>query len=356
MPSDPPPLRKHQKLALEALAQTWAQGRRRAWVELPPGAGKTRVGVETALRFLADGTVTQVVVFGPNTAIQSQWVAACRDAALDTSRDKKLTDTVTALTYQAIAIIDDDSADSDAKDANGVDSPVMSRLHRNGLALIDRMKQVGPLLLILDESHHLLEMWGQLLAEVLALTPDAWVLGLTATPPGVMTEDQADLMHQLFGDPSFEVSIPAVVRDGDLAPFAELAWVTPPTAAERQWLADQAERFRELTVQLTDPTTGSVPFLTWLDLRFLSAEPGWTELTRRSPELCRAALRLHHVGMLGLPDGARLEELHRQPLTAEDWALLIEDWGRRQLAASEDPRDEAVLAAIKAALPSVGYQ
>lgn len=80
------------------------------------------------------------------------------------------------------------------------------------------MRAAGPIVLVLDECHHLLEVWGRLLQELLDQLPDAEVLGLTATPPDTMTADQADLVGELFGTPVFQVSIPAVVREGDLAP------------------------------------------------------------------------------------------------------------------------------------------
>src|SRR5690625_3222896 len=66
----PLPFRRHQGEALDALDQAFASGSRRAWVVLPPGAGKTVVGLEAARRL-----GHPIVVFGPNTAIQSQWVS-----------------------------------------------------------------------------------------------------------------------------------------------------------------------------------------------------------------------------------------------------------------------------------------
>ena len=48
-------LRVHQQEALAALAGAWAAGRRRAWVALPPGAGKTLVGLETIRDRVARG-------------------------------------------------------------------------------------------------------------------------------------------------------------------------------------------------------------------------------------------------------------------------------------------------------------
>ena len=44
------------------------------------------------------------------------------------------------------------------------------------------------------------------------------------------------LVDELFGTRRAASSIPAVVREGDLAPFAELAWLTTPTPAEQEWL------------------------------------------------------------------------------------------------------------------------
>ena len=78
-PPDPPAgvrLRVHQIEALEALAGAWTGGRTRAWVALPPGAGKTLVGLMTVRDRVAAGAVGKAVVLGPNTAIQGQWVTA----------------------------------------------------------------------------------------------------------------------------------------------------------------------------------------------------------------------------------------------------------------------------------------
>ena len=231
----------------------------------------------------------------------------------------------------------------------------MARLHDNGRALVATLRDAGPIVLVLDECHHLLEVWGRLLGELLEQLPDAVVLGLTATPPETMTKEQAALVAELFGEVVFETSIPAVVREGDLAPFAELAWLTVPTAAESDWLASEATRFRELVTQLTDPTFGSVPFLAWLDARFRSVEAPWPELVRREPELCAAALRMHHAGLLALPDLAVPTEEHRRDPTADDWVLLVGDWQARHLSRTGDPRDQQVVDAVRRALPAVGY-
>ena len=275
-PPVPPPAARcgvHQKEALDALAGAWAAGRRRAWVALPPGAGKTFVGLVSIQDRIAAGAVGKAVVLGPNTAIQGQWEKSARELGLDVGIDRSLSTTVTALTYQALAVFDADAeVDDDGAPATpgsggllpvpdvepghnppppqaggdllpvpaaelGHNPPpvgpatLLSRLHENGQAFVEQLKAAGPLLLVLDECHHLLEVWGRLLGELLDQLPDAMVLGLTATPPEALSADQALLVDELFGPPLYRASIPAVVKVGDLAPYVELAWLTTPTAA-----------------------------------------------------------------------------------------------------------------------------
>src|ERR1700712_3483452 len=108
-PQQPPPdvspyaLRVHPHRAPAAVEQAESAGAHRAWVVLPPGAGKTLVGLETARR---RGRPT--VVLGPNTAIQTQWLRgwdALEDQPASATRD--IDAAFTALTYQSLATFDD---------------------------------------------------------------------------------------------------------------------------------------------------------------------------------------------------------------------------------------------------------
>ena len=345
-------LRVHQAAALDTLDRAWTSGRTRAWVALPPGAGKTLVGLETVRRRISAGAVGKAVVLGPNTAIQGQWAAQAAGLGLAVGTDRELSQAVTALTYQALAVFDADAEVTDDAEETGI----LARLHDNGTALVETMRAAGPLLLVLDECHHLLEVWGRLIGELLDLLPEAMVLGLTATPPETMTADQAVLVDELFGSPLFQVSIPAVVKAGDLAPYVELAWLTTPTPTETDWLASEAARFQELVTQLTDPAFGSLPFLQWLDARFTAATVPWHLMVKETPDLCRAALRMHHAGLLGLPHGARMTEEGRSDPTADDWVVLVDDWLTAHLSRTGIAADEQVVEAVRRALPSVGYQ
>lgn len=343
---------------------------------LPPGAGKTLVGLRTAARLIASGEVTRAVALAPNNAIVGQWLRGGIEAGLISSDSRDLAAELTAMTYQQIALfapeadvdyegIDEAGESFDA--AAGPTGSLMSRLHPNGRSIVASLKAAGPILLVLDECHHLLEVWGRLLAELLAELPEAVVLGLTATPPEVMTRSEAALVDELFGPITYTASIPAVVRVGDLAPFADLVWVTEPTPLESDWLAESAARFRELTAYLMDPAFGSVPFLAWLDARFVGragsagGAVAWAEVAAADPDLADAVLRLAHAGMIDLPDGAVVHEQHRQPPTSEDWVRLIDDWVSGHLLAGpaadarDDEADARALAAVREALPAVGY-
>lgn len=358
----PYPFRTHQERALDALREAFAGGQHRAWVVLPPGAGKTLVGLEASRRLAEAGEVRQVVAFGPNTAIQGQWAAEWDSFVPDGSRgpassagtDRSLDMFFTALTYQSLAVFD---AEQDPEQE--ADGSLLARLHPNGRALVEQIKEAGPIAIVLDECHHLLEVWGRLLGELLEALPEARVIGLTATPPATLTAAETELVDELFGEVVMAASIPAVVREGDLAPFAELVWLTRPTAGEADWMSGQAERFTELSGALTDPEFGSLPFLQWLDQRFVvpvGTTVRWERLVADEPELTDAALRMHHVGLLALPEGARPTEAHRVEPTADDWMLLVADWVKGHLQKSGAEEDERVAEAIRRALPSVGYQ
>lgn len=351
-------LRRHQLDALDAVGEVFARGGRRAWVVLPPGAGKTVVGLEAARRL-----GRPVVAFAPNTAIQGQWLAEWSRFTPDPppgSADRGLDAAVTALTYQSLANFDPDAE----VDPDGHDRGVhIQRLRSSGRDLVAALGR-RPVTLVLDECHHLLDVWGELLAEVLEGLPDATVIGLTATPPSALTRDERALVDRLFGRMVTGPSIPAMVREGELVPFAELAWFTTPTGREQAWLAAQAERFADLTADLIDPGFATVGFLPWLDRYAVHREHRsgegaavpWHRFARDHPEVADAALRFHHAGMLALPDGARLHERHRHAPTADDWMRLLHVYAHRFLARSDDPRDAHAHDAIRTALPGVGYR
>lgn len=374
----PGSFRRYQAEALGAVEALRTAGHNRAYVVMPPGSGKTVLGLEVARRI---GRRTMVLT--PNTAVQAQWLAQWKEFGGDgphprpASAERALTAPMTVLTYQSLSVWDRTADDEDVEDDTSATlaetrraalrgepgSDLLDLLHPRGRELVRRASQTGPWTLVLDECHHLLETWGALCrALVRALGEDTWVVGLTATPRTSMTARQAELHDELFGDCDFSVPTPAVVKEGELAPYQELVYLTAPTAEEDTWIVAERSRFSDLQLELLSERTGTLPFLDWLwrrlhDRRYEKAGPqlSWRELEEAEPELARAGLRLVHAGVLELPVGARLREEHRAIADAQDWAVLLEAYAREHLSASEALADARLLEAIRAVLPSLGY-
>jgi superfamily II DNA or RNA helicase len=235
------PLWPHQVRALAALDRDVARGDPATYLVVPPGGGKTLIGLEAARRL---GRPT--VVLCPNTAIQAQWMAQWQASfgpdVVPATASRELPTPLTVLTYQALCTLG--AAGNGEEAAVRVQGPrprlaadgVLSLLHPNGRALIARLQAGGPWTLVLDECHHLLELWGRLLQAVIEQLGQPRIVGLTATPPHLMTAEQAALHRALFGAVDLEVSAPALVREGLLAPYQELAFLTRPSPAEADYI------------------------------------------------------------------------------------------------------------------------
>ncbi len=376
----PGALRRYQLLALDAVDQLRADGERRAYLVLPPGAGKTVVGLEAARRI-----GRRTLVLTPNTAVQGQWLrawdgfgGAAGQHPQPASATRELASGLTVLTYQGVTVWDRGADDEDVADDTSADvaeqrraalrgeagSDLLSLLHPRGREMVGRARALGPWTLVLDECHHLLETWGALVrALVRELGQDTWVVGLTATPPADLTERQKRLHDELFADLDFCVPTPAVVKEAELAPFQELVFLTAPSVEEDTWIASESLRFSEPAARAGGPAARHAA------VRRLALAPparssqrcrggpqlGWPEVEAAEPAFARAGLRLAHAGVIGLPVGARLREQHRVPTDAQDWAVLLGGYAREHLLDSTDLADQRLLHGIREVLPGLGW-
>ena len=103
-------------------------------------------------------------------------------------------------------------------------------------------------MIILDECHHLLHHWGRVLTEVREYFDDPIVLGLTATPPDFQhyQEEDAKRYQEFFGEIDYEVPVPALVRDSNLAPYQDLAFFVRPSQNELNYVAQVDDEFKVL--------------------------------------------------------------------------------------------------------------
>ena len=234
------------------------------------------------------------LVLSPNSAIQSQWAARVALFDVDDSAQRVITSTdadtlglLTSLTYQSVTLprrggddlvreavelwIDrlietqqaEDPVEADvwiadlrrhnpqyyaerlsayrkqARDAAAIGGQAMEMLHRSSLDTLRRQRDCGIGLVILDECHHLMGHWRRVLADAHDFLKQPIVVGLTATPPdraGKLTED-IECYDEFFGPIDCEVPLPAVVKDGFLAPYQDLAYFVRPQADELTFVA-----------------------------------------------------------------------------------------------------------------------
>lgn len=379
----------------------------------PPGSGKTLVGVELVRR-----AGRRALVLSPNGAVQMQWPRAVRQfapAAEVVRTGAEPAFPIACMTYQSLCQLDDpevafgrvavtrwaaeraaatgvelDAARWEGERYEGAaaapgardrahdrrrqarDRPRRARggrARRPALATAKarvaalRAGRVG--MVVLDECHHLASMWGYVVRAVLDELggEDVHVVGLTATPPSDLTGEESELYAELLGPVDYTVPTPAVVRDGHLAPYQELAWLTEPLAGERAWLAEHDTCFKELITALHEDAEGPLSFPGWVITRLRErrrsaddAQVPWEDFQHRSPRLARAGVRFLGSAGLALPEGAPRGEAYRRPPDLEDWLALLEDYALRCLHPSAERAAGDRYAAVAAALGELGFR
>ena len=408
--------RRYQKAAMAAFERDREAGRRNTHILAPPGSGKTLLGVELVRR-----VGRRALVLTPNSAVQMQWPRAVRQfgAPSDIARlaGPEPAFPIACMTYQSLCQLDDPSAAirqvaatrwaTDRAAATGVDveEATAEGLAYEGTAAERRAAEIARITaavkreiargehaeielaelfsesarkriealksarigtIVLDECHHLASMWGYVVRTVLdeLRELDVHVIGLTATPPSDLTGAEDELYAELLGPVDFTVPTPAVVREGFLAPYQELAWLTEPLDSERAWLAEHDTRFKELITALHEDAEGPLSFPGWVITRMRErrrsadddAQMSWEDFQHARPALARAGVRFLGSAGLALPDGAPHGESYRRQPNLEDWLVLLEDYALRCLHASPAPEAADRYAAVAAALTELGFK
>lgn len=401
------PFRKYQRMVLEQMEQSLQD--RKFHIVAPPGSGKTIIGLELIRRLGA-----RAVVFAPTTTIQSQWYQKVgmflpeggsieQYASMDPSRPAP----IQIFTYQLIsnpdeaqehlreaglqlwkeelllqgrvtspeeaeerlAILRQNNPEAYRRDllryANRVKQRLLREegvdiapyLHPNARQLIENLLAQGVQTVVLDECHHLLDYWAIVLRYFIGRIPNPHVIGLTATLPSPEGDREFENYTSLLGEVDFEVPTPAVVKEGDLAPYRDLLYLVKPTPREYEYLNKIQSEFEAAISQLrTHPR-----FLAWLQ-ELITVPPGipdplrtWQERWDNSPALMLAVARvLHASGQLPdqrYPIPAEVYE----PVGLEDWAILLERFGLDVLKLSSDPADHELLRTLRCAILPFGF-
>ena len=397
------PFRKYQRMILAQVDAALENPKddRKYHIVAPPGAGKTIVGLELAARF-----GHPAVIFAPTTTIQGQWrekVGMFLDnpskindyASLDPARLAPLN----IYTYQLISTAAESQvhvremalqkwADDLVKEGQVKTIPdalarietirqnnpkaytrernnrtlrvkhdllrredvdIARFLHPNANALIQSLLDYGVRTIILDECHHLLDYWAIVLRHLIRQIPNPIIVGLTATLPDPETDLEYENYTALLGDVDFEVPTPAVVKEGDLAPYRDLVYFTEPTREETNYLKHIQDAFERATAELT----ASAQFQRWLiQTLFEKRNPDgtptpWAEVLNQNPLLALAGLRYLNRAGIPLPPNLPIPLEATDPLELPDWVVLLERYGLDYLQLSPEPADHALLKRLK---------
>lgn len=385
---------------------TTADGDRRYHIVAPPGAGKTIVGLELIRRWSQPA-----VIFAPTTTIQEQWrdklalftppgfelesVASLNPARLasinvftyqlistpsqadDILRELAVERWTEDLIASGHAANEAAAADRIAKiQANNPEAyhaeishrmPRIKRealrgdhqdvrrfLHPNAVQLISNLVAHGVKTVVLDECHHLLDYWAIVLRALIAEISEPRIVGLTATLPDPHDPYSYENYTSLLGDVDFEIPTPAVVKDGELAPYRELACIVKPNPKEHEYLATVQQVFESSLTETTD----SRSFRDWVIQLLARTADAWPSLLANDAPLAVACVRfLCRCGM-DLPAGVMpptdlLRGNQAQP-TIDDWLTLLERYSLDVLKTSADTADHNRLAMLKRALHPFG--
>jgi superfamily II DNA or RNA helicase len=415
-------LRPSQRDVVEIVRAQLAAGERRFHIVAPPGSGKTVIG----LHVWAEIARCPAVVLSPNSAIQAQWTAKLEHFDCDHSRDTlACTDAdpplwLTSLTYQSVTLPRRGGDDLDAqaielwqqrlvekaqakdpveaqvwiedlkrhnpdyfeqrlsayrkevRDTTALSGDALKMLHGSSLAAIGRLRSRGVGLIILDECHHLLGHWGRVLADARDLFEQPLVVGLTATPPDRTGKLPEDLTRydEFFGPVDYEVPVPAVVKDGFLAPYQDLVYFVRPTKEELAFIANADEKFHELVAELCQtnaPTLGqhrcaeSLP--AWLT-RVLTERrlptgvvKDWISFERKDQVFAEAARHFLVANKVLLP--AEVPPPLAAPDAAAEMEFLVpvlDRYIRHRLRTSVDANDHALAERAISQLRLLGVQ
>jgi len=199
--------RPYQARILESFAAHGADGH--FHFVAPPGSGKTVLGIEI-LRRIGHPTL----VFAPTTAVRDQWIDRFVHGFLPDgqstewiSRDLSKPGLLTVVTYQALHY------HSKPKQRD---------------RLVQDCIETGIQTLVLDEAHHLRNDWWRCLHDLKAKLSKPVIVALTATPPWDVSRIEWNRYMHLCGPIDEEISIPELVKAGNLCPHQDfLALVTP---------------------------------------------------------------------------------------------------------------------------------
>ncbi len=189
-----------------------------------PGAGKTTLGIEVIRRF-----GNNALILSPTIPIKNQWKTRIVEDFLSDNNDL------------------DNLISTDIKEIKDITTTTYQRLQavfRKGLEeeLIKQLEERHIRTLVLDEAHHLRDEWYRTLKDLIEIISkeksDFKIISLTATPPYDVSEKEWNNYYELCGEIDEEISVPELVKTGDLCPHQDLLYFSNLDETEKKVVYD----------------------------------------------------------------------------------------------------------------------
>ncbi len=299
-------LRKYQKDIIQNFEEKRCQGDRKFHIIAPPGSGKTLIGLELFLRLGG-----KALVLSPTLAIQDQWIrmAKTHTDIQTISGDPYSNDDLISLTYQSISVRDGED------------------LHKNSKEIIKALE--SRTVIIFDECHHLTKFWAKVAKSL--DKKERYFVALTATYPSESNKKEIDSYLSLFESVDYEVLLPPVIKEGYLAPYNDLIYISSPTDAEMELIHERSQPYRSIMKALNeDPEIQSPHSWAYDRLNSFTDENGlvvpFTTLMKKRPDYCIAAARYVLKYGMELPYSVIFSSAMEDSPRFDDILLVLEDY------------------------------
>lgn len=199
----------------------------------PPGSGKTVLGLEVMLRLNKP-----TLILAPTRAIRNQWIDRFCALFLETDqRPDWISDSikeprfVTVSTYQGLHAACTGSLEIDESEEEEELEQDDELKNTNIQQVIALLQEQGMGTIVIDEAHHLKNAWWQSIIQIKnELRPT--IVGLTATPPYDVSYTEWSRYIELNGPVDTEISVPELIKEGDLCPHQDYVMISSPTDEE----------------------------------------------------------------------------------------------------------------------------
>lgn len=210
-----------------------------------PGSGKTILGLEV-MRRLGQPSI----ILAPTITIRNQWIERLTSMFFTEdvtepewiSKNIRKPQYLTVITYQALHAAfsgeQEDQEENRIIEEESIKKTKSKKSEKTDVISLLMKQRVSTI--VLDEAHHLRKEWWKALTDLKAGLKKTTIVSLTATPPYDVEYKEWQRYEQLCGPIDTEISVPELVKSGDLCPHQDYVYFSLPTQKE----AAKLEQFK----------------------------------------------------------------------------------------------------------------